>query len=253
MRRKVELLLGAALAAGVPGTTARALADHPRTDAAPLNALGDSATPAFHPPLRPLVLTRELRREMPGGREFVSRRHYAIRFEREGAGWRIDGDLVSSEVEAPGVAPEMAELERSRKDTGLFPLHLDGNGLIVAQQGSRDEANARQTRLAAAAFLDRAGLAGTDRQAVLDAVARLQAQGRAAGGNWPADLFVSRSGAREEVRSIPLGDGLTGKVMIAIAAESDNGLVERFERRVTTDNGVSRRHSTEVWTIALAR
>jgi len=247
MSRKIELLLGAALAAGlVPGLAAGT----PRTDVARLPAAADR----FAPPAGPLVLTRELRRQMGTSGSFVSRRSYQISFRPKDDSWRVEGTLLSSEVEAPGVAPEFVELERARRDVGLFPLELDSHGMIVTQRATTDRVAEAKMQSVAASTLAHAGIAAPSREAALAMMASLVARASQNGGTWPADLFVSRAGERVETRSLPLGDGSAGKVTISIrAAEGSNGLVERFERRVVTETAGTSRQSTETWTIALAR
>jgi len=243
MTRKIDLLLGAALLAGAAVPPAHAAGERP----------GPAAVAAFAPP-EGALLTRELRKDFARGGELVSRRTYAIRFVPEGAGWRVEGNLVDNAVEAPpGVAPELIALERNRADSGLFPLHLDAQGLIVRQAGGSDPANEAATITAAQGFL--AGkLPETDRAAAVAMAVALQARARSAGGTWPADLFRPRPGARREVRRLPVGNGSAGTVTITVsAADRADGLLERLERRVVTETAGSRRTSTETWTLALAR
>lgn len=247
MIRKIELLLGVALAA----MSASGLA----ASGQPVDPGSRPAThAAFAPPAGPVRLTRELRRQMSGGREIVARRSYEIRFHRDGRGWRVDGTLMQSEVEAPGVAPQLLELERRRKDEGLFPLLLDASGRIVVQNGSSDPATERSLASAAADVLSGTPLAEPDRRAALAVASSLYAQARAAGGNWPVDLFVPEPGQRVETRTIQLAEGAAGKVTITIsAADGPTGLVERFERRIVTETAGNSRQSVETWTLALAR
>lgn len=246
MTRNIELLLGAALAAMTAAGGAQAAAG-PRSDSLPAPARPG----AFAPPQGPLVLTREVRKDFARGGEIVSRRRYAIRFVPAGNGWRVDGRLADSAVEAPpGIAPELIALERTRSDAGLFPLLLDSHGMIVRQNGSADPANEAATLKAAQAFL--AGkLSEADRAAAMAMAAKLQEQARRAGGNWPVDLFRPRHGEHSEVRALPVGNGSTGTVTITVAAaERPDGLLEKLERRVVTEAAGSRRLSIETWTLA---
>ncbi len=249
MKRKFELLLGAALVA-TAAVSAQA-ADGPRADSVPPGA----ARTDFTPPQTPLILTRELRKDFARGGELVSRRRYAIRFFPALGGWQVDGTLVSSEVEGPaGIASELLELERTRTDDGLFPMRLDRTGLIVNQPGAADAANDAAILAAARTFLAGRGVAPTDSAAALALAQRLQAQSRAAGGNWPVDLFRPRQGTHSEVRTLPALEGASGQVTIMIAAaERPDGLLERLERQVVTEAAGTRRRSVETWTLALAR
>ena len=246
MKRKLRLLVGAVLAgAVVPGGAMAGERAGPAADGGAV----------FAPPGAPMVLTRELRKTLVDGQSFVSRRRYAIRFVPSLDGWQVEGTLLASEVEAPADVPAaLVELERTRSDEGLFPLRLDRAGLIVAQQGSHDPQSSARALAAAQSYLATSPLSSADRSAAGALTARLQAQTRAAGGNWPADLFRPVPGERSEVRRIPLGGGADGKVTVTMAAAgSPAGVLERLERRVVTETAGSRRLSVETWTLARAR
>ena len=210
---------------------------------------------AFHPPATPVLLTRELRKALPDGKEIVSRRRYAIRFVPQGAGFRVEGDLVGTEVEAPPELARLAEVERIRSDEGLFPLTLDASGMIVAQQGDHDPVAEARTIAEAKAYLaQQTQLSDEDRAAALAMVVKLQSQARASGGNWPADLFRPATGEREESREIPLPDGSAGKVKVTIAARNaPDGLLAQLRRNVETELAGTSQLSTELWSIAAAR
>jgi hypothetical protein len=262
LRRKLELLLGAtlaALAAHAPAARAGAAANPPTDPYSRLARPAPGAAPraAFAPPATPMVLTRELRRTLGDGQEVVSRRSYAVRFVPEGQGWTVEGEVVSSEVEAPPSVPAaIVALERGRSDDGLFPLRLDGEGLIVAQQGSSDPASAERALAVVRARLADAGLSPADRAAAVAMAEQLQRQSRSAGGNWPVDLFRPANGERSEVRTVPLGNGAEGRVTVTTAAataSSRTGLVDRFERKVLTETGGTSRLSVETWTLRRLR
>src|SRR5436309_1976086 len=73
-----------------------------------------AASGGFSAPSGTLVLTRTLRRPLPGGAEIVSTRSYEIRIVADGDGFRVDGSLLSSEVTAPPSLAALAALERNR-------------------------------------------------------------------------------------------------------------------------------------------
>lgn len=242
MSRSVRsrFLLGAALAALSAATTASAAA-----------ATAHSSPGTFNPPAGPVLLTRELRKALSDGKEVVSRRRYAIRFHPNATGYRVEGELVGADVDAPPELAQLADVERTRSDEGLFPLALDRHGLILEQQGADDPAAAARTMAAARDFIVKAQMTDAERTAALAMVAKLQAQARAAGGNWPADLFRPASGEHQESRELPLPDGSTGKVTVTITAtDAPGGLLDRLQRRVVTELGGSARLSTETWTLA---
>ncbi len=248
MTQGVHLLLNAALLAIAPALALPALA-------ADTAIPGSAAETAFNPPEGPLVLSRELRKGFGARHEFVTRRRYEIRFVPDGAGWRVDGTLLASEVDAPpGMAPQFTEVERTRSDTGLFPMHLDRAGRIIVQSGPADPAAEARALAAARTVLESANLAPAERAAAIELASRLQSQARAVGGNWPADLFHPRTGQHSEVREMPLGSVGAGKVTVTVAADGDaRGLLARLQRRIITEAAGSTRLSIETWTLAAAR
>ena len=87
----------------------------------------------FAPPSTPMLYTRRLERSLVGGASLTVTRRFAVRFVLEADGFRVDGEQVDVTVEAPPQLATLAELERERVETGLFPLRLDPAGTIVGQ------------------------------------------------------------------------------------------------------------------------
>jgi hypothetical protein len=202
----------------------------------------------FSAPEHPVILTRELRRVMAPGLEIVSRRSYELRFLRQGNGWQVDGSLVETEVDAPaGLAPLVA-LEKARKDEGLFPLHLNNEGLIVSQPGADDAIAAGKARTVVSSSVEKLDMSGTDKAIAAQMVQRISAQSRVVGGNWPVDLFRPVAGPRTRVQDVQLPGGKQGKVTVTVQANPDQrGLLEQFERRVLTELDGTSRLSLETW------
>ncbi|MES2493847.1 MAG: hypothetical protein V4579_11285 [Pseudomonadota bacterium] len=238
-----RLLVGAALA-GLSAAAASASAPQAPPSAQPASA-------AFTPPRGSVLFTRELRKILADGKEIVSRRRYAIRFEPAGSGFRVEGRLIGADVTAPAELAQLAEVERTRSDEGMFPLVLDREGLIVRQPGGDDPGAAERTIAAARAFLARSNLPEEEQAAALAMAAKLQAQARAAGGTWPADLFRPSSGQSRASRDLSLPDGSSGRVTVTITASKGTaGTLEQLRRDVVTELDGTERLSTETWTLA---
>ncbi|MFC3175062.1 hypothetical protein ACFOD9_12455 [Novosphingobium bradum] len=240
-RRRLDRALGMALAAlAVPAGLAAAPAA--QAQAAP-----------FRAPAGPLVLTRELRRTLADGQQLVVRRRYHIQISASAAGFTVTGDLAGVEVEAPAAMADLAEVERQRPDTGLFPLELDRSGLIVARPAPTETVELGGARKAMTAYLARTDLTPAERTAALGMAARLQAQGQAQGNAWPADLFRPMPGERREQREMTLPDGRSGQVTVTVAAsDGPGGVLEHMERRVITELDGTERLSLERWSLAAA-
>lgn len=212
---------------------------------AALNASAPAAqAPAsFAPPQTRLVLTRTLHSPLADGKEIVSRRSYELRIAPDGLDYRIDGTLIDSKVDAPAPLGFLAELERNRPDTGLFPLRLDSRGLLLAP-GERPASDSIHR---AAAHVEQRipGSARADSAGFVKAVENSGSTTR-----WPEDLFVSRTGLRTNRQAVTLPDGTKGHVTIEIEVTRPSDTQTLVERRVITEIGSSRRMTREEWLIA---
>jgi hypothetical protein len=234
--RIAVLLAGAA--ALLPGLITLAHAD-----------VGTNCEAAFAAPDVPLILTRTVTRALPGGRQIVASRRYQVRFFAEGDGCRIEGEMVSASVEAPPALRVLAELERTRPDTGLFPIHLDGRGRIVSQRIGDDRSATSSAADLLSARVAQAPIAPTERAAASHFVGQVAQSGGES--VWPQDLFRPAPGLRTEVRQMPLPDGNIGEVSITSDARTDpvSGRLVSFERTVLTRIGETTRGSRETWTL----
>jgi hypothetical protein len=213
--------------------------------AAALVANAEAPAPAtgFSPPLdRPMLLSRTLVRELADGKAIVATRRYRVAFHRSEAGWRIEGVLVASEIDAPPPLAALAAIERARPDDGLFPILLDGAGRIVTRPEAPHDRGAIEQALASAAA------------ARADPAFLAQLKAAAAGGGmtrWPATLFLPGAEHHEESQEIPLPEGAPGVVRIELDRASPVGAatMARAERTVTTELGGTRRVARETWTL----
>lgn len=231
-------ILLAGIAAVVPVAASRADPPQPAAVGSP-----------FIAPEGEFVLTRELRKSLHDGKEIVIRRSYAVRFSREASGFRLDGELLDVSVDAPESLRALAEMERRRPDTGMFPLRLDAQGFLLPS----DPRPAAPAVRKAAAFVQsevrEMGLSpSAERQATAFAAAIERNPGYT---RWPVDLFRPRAGTRHEERAINLPGNMRGTVTIEISARTQEhgDLLGSLTRTVVTDTGESRRTSIEKWTL----
>lgn len=218
---------------------------------APSAVAHDSAA-EFAPPRTDMLLTRTLRRALPDGEEVVARRSYAVRFVSDGQGFRIDGRLIDVAVETPPSLQALAEIERKRPDTGMFPIRLDAAGMII---GGEPPAAGEASEKAAAIAAGQIGASGLVAIDMLQAQAFIsQMRKRRAASLWPADLFHPLAIRRSETKTVALPDGQSGQVVIETVAQTagSSGLLASFERTVTTDLQGDKRVTRELWTLAPA-
>ena len=210
---------------------------------------GESSS--FRPPLDTMLLTRTFRRPLPGGAEVKTQRSYEIHFVSEGDGFRIDGELVESVVDAPPALQALAALERSRPDTGMFPMRLDVRGKLLPKDEPPTSMATQQAGKLAAQQIDEFSLPAAQAREAREFVE--QVKGRTGRTPWPQDLFNPAPGQRQHVQTIPLPNGAQGQVSIEIDARTDepSGLLATFERTVTTELGSDARVTQETWTLSV--
>lgn len=219
-------------------------------------ALADAAAQVqlrFTPPSAPLVLTRTLYRDLADGKQVVVTRRYAIRFSPDGDGFRVDGTLIDATVDAPPFLARLAEIERTRPDSGVFPAFLDNRGMIRSGTSTKLDGPTRQQALASAREVIAAAPAPVEARRETGALLGQVANG-GSGAGWPVFLFNPGPAERVERRNLALPDGGQGEVEVRIRAQGlqPGGLPQRLERVVVTRLAGTERISREVWTIAPA-
>ena len=197
-----------------------------------------------------MIYTRRLVRELRDGEHLSVCRSFVLRFVPRGEeGYELEGEQSAVEVAAPEKMAPFAEIERSRVETGVFPLRLCARGLIE-----------RGPEFAASRLLDRA-LAEARRQlAALPAGERAQADafvqsvhraGASLAAHLPEDLFAPTAHSHSERRAIEVPGGEAGEIDIRFTAEADpqTGLMTRARREIVTIIGNGRRTTVEDWTL----
>lgn len=213
--------------------------------ASPAPAPADTA--AFILPDGPINLTRTVRRTLPDGKEVIATRSYEVRVARDGGGYRVEGRLLSAQVDAPPSLEALAAIERKRGDDSLFPFRLDAQGLIVSPAAPGDGASLQAAGIAARHAIAKGRLAPAQRREAEAAVGQIMARGAAgSGAQWPADLFRPALGRRTSVTAISLPGGRAGTVTTAIEVTREAGAA-RIERTVVTETGGNRRTIREIY------
>ncbi len=231
---------------------AGAMAIMPVVAAAMPSVSAATSRPAqFQPPREPMVLTRTLHRALPGGAEVKTRRSYEVRFVSDGDGYRIDGELLETLVDAPPALQALAALEKRRPDDSMFPMRLDARGLLKpAESPVTSSATSQQAVDLALRHIDRLNLPAGQAKEARTFVNQIR--NRTGHTPWPDDLFNPAPGQRRQVQTIPLPNGGQGQVSIEIEAHADapTGLLASFARTVTTELGGDSRITREIWTLS---
>ena len=218
-----------------------------------LGTTGAVAQPAsrFTPPPGPMRFVRRLRRELGDGAAIVVTRQFSVLFVPVPGGWRVDGEQIAVTVDAPPVLSALARLEEQRTETGLFPLMLDANGLILSGPPGYKPKDMSQAVDEAFAWLARNRLAGSTQVAAREFAVGLATVGARLTSQIPPDLFTGRLARLERSHDLTMPDGRPGKVSVSYgsAAQSPAGLLQRAERIVTTEAGGTVRRSLEEWVL----
>jgi len=205
----------------------------------------------FDPPAAPMLYTRRLQRELNDGKLFVVTRSFAIRFEPADDGYRVTGEQVAVEVDAPPQLARFVEMERRRVEQGLFPLHLTKAGQIV---GLKDVEQAPELDNAIAQVLT------TIAEVVKPAedAEQLARFARAIHENallllttLPPDLFAPERAEHQESRTLNLPDGSEGVVTASyhMARAPATGLLTQAQREIVTEVAGHHKRTVESWTL----
>lgn len=213
-----------------------------------------AARTLFEPPAGPMVLTRTVWKTLGDGKQIVVSRRYAVSFSRNASGFDVEGRLLDASVDAPGALAVLADIERRRADTGMFPIQLDARGWIHGAKPADERAlGPRQEALKGGLrTIEAAGASAQEQREHAAQLALLAQQG--IGGVWPSDLFNPLQPRRHNRREIALPDGQVGEVDVTIVVRAmlPSGLPEAVERTVVTRLGGTERVSREEWTLAPA-
>ncbi|MBX9644107.1 MAG: hypothetical protein K2W91_08415 [Novosphingobium sp.] len=204
----------------------------------------------FAPPFEQLILSRTVIRELSDGTQIKVTRRYAVRFAPAESGFLLDGKLVDVSVDVPPLLNSLAEVERRREETGMFPVRIDSTGTILSGQGggqadlrARDEMTTRAT-----AVLAGTGMPSENLQLGTRFVSQaLQAQPRSP---WPVDLLRIPPGEHRQSRTVALAGGAEGRIEVVTRVDAllPCGLPSSIERTVVTLLAGTRRVSREIWT-----
>ena len=235
----IRFALSAALLPALSSQTARA-------------AMGQTRT--ISPPSGPMIYRRSVLRTLPDGLVLTVERSFTVQFAPMANGYRLTGTQASAQVSAPPSLDAFARLEEQRVEQGVFPLLLDGTGLIV---GAPSVPRAQEVAEALAVLEARMGYAGKPPQSddEMAQIARsLHDSGTQIGSHLPPDLFAPVDEDWQEQREIALPWGDTGSVLVEFDARRDSatGLMREATRAVTTRLGEDSRRATETWELGPA-
>ena len=206
------------------------------------------------PPAEPMLFVRRLTRELPGGYAIVVERGFRIRFAAQADGFRIEGEQVSSSVDAPPNLAAYADIERQRVETGVFPIELDAQGLIRSTPAAAAPAAlARGVELALEQVRTMQLPKGGEDQARTFLLGLEQAAGRISSAP-PPDLFIPPANPEQATREVTLPGGLAGSISSRFSGTLSplTGLLQQAERIVVTETAGSTRRTLEHWTLGAA-
>ena len=221
--------------------------------AMPLLSVAGAASAAVRPirfPTGLVDLTRVLERDLADGATIRVVRRWECEFGSFGAGARVNARQIASKVEAPAALAAFARIEEQREVTGLFPVELDRNGIMVGwTDGQPDSIQGAIDRAIGA--IEAAVPPAEELSSAREFLSSLGAAAASVVSQVPRDLFFPEAGERAETRPMTLPGGVPASYEVAIesAASLVSGLLEHTERRVVTHIGESSRTTLERWEI----
>jgi len=217
----------------------------------PVAARSRALAPAGHfdPPHEPMRYTRRLERSLADGASLAVSRSFAVRFLHAGPGFRVEGEQVAVEVAAPDKLAEFARIERERREEGLFPLSLDGNGQLVEAARPPLSAQLDAAVREAMAEIERRPREPAERAELRRFVGAIRQSAGRLTTELPSDLFAPSAPERRETRAVPLPGGGAGQVTVTFTAAADpaTGLMREAAREIVTELAGDRRLTIERW------
>lgn len=199
-------------------------------------AMGQSGSARFAPAAGPYRLTRTVERQLGRAGKLVVARTWALTFTQQARGFGVTGAQTGVTIDAPPVLAPLAQIERERVEEAMFPLLLDGSGVMAARAAGRsDDAVAEAVEAVRARLATQQFTAG-DLALASQFMDSLQAAGHSALAAWPLDLFAPGNRSATDRREVALPGGTTGTLTIATTAAADpaTGVMQHFERRIDT-------------------
>ena len=206
---------------------------------------------AFAPPRGPMLYTRRIERSLPGGHRFSVSRSFAIRFREEARGYRVEGEQVAVEVDAPESLESFAAMERQRREGSLFPLLLDRQGMIAAEAEAEEAPRLDQAVQEALQRIAQLPVPQADEADLTSFVRAVHANAAQLLTALPRDLFAPADQGSSESRTLALPGGSEGVVTVAFDADAEpiTGLMRSARREIVTEFAGSLRRTMESWTL----
>ncbi|WP_296721842.1 hypothetical protein [Erythrobacter sp.] len=203
----------------------------------------------------PMLLERELVRELSDGAAITVRRGWEIGFARQARGILVSGAQVSASVDAPPNLAQLAAIEQRRSTQGMFPILLSETGLILASgPAPTAPADLSAALRSAEAVIARLTRSGPRRDSLMRYLAEVHRAGSSEFEIMPADLFFPAATPVRQVEAIALPDGIAGEFALlweARAAPDARWLAEGERQVITRIDGLERR-SRELWKLRRA-
>lgn len=239
-RAILAVLLGAGAAGGLRGLIG------------PLQA---APTMPLRLPGAPLQLVRVLQRRIGEDAAITVRRSWLVQCERQGRGIVLTGQQISADVSAPPHLAALAQIERQRDASAMFPLMLSDDGVILTPGNASAPDDILGSALTAAeALIARQPVPADERERYRLYLAQVHQAGASLLDSLPPDLFFPNGSAVERSHPVALPGGLTGRFTLVYSSEPqpDAPWLKRAERRAMTDVAGITRAASEVWTLSLA-
>ncbi|WP_338242010.1 hypothetical protein [Aurantiacibacter hainanensis] len=218
----------------------------------PVRALASVPGRLIAPPGVPMRYSRAVSRDLVDGALFTVSRDFAVEFRPFDDGFILHGAQSQVRVDCPDSLAAFADMERSRDESGLFPIGLDPFGQILSgsiAQPATGDLDAAVDRALDALAAQR--LAADEREQAARFVSALQQAAQRITAFLPTDLFAPTSRSRRDERTVALPGGAHGSVETVFECEHDSqtGLMRSARRDILTTVAGSTRATHERWSL----
>lgn len=216
----------------------------------------DPVSAALAPPLRlperPLRLARLLQRGVGETAVITVRREWEVWFEHQGRGIVVSGRQLMAEVSAPPHLADLARIEQQRDASGLFPIMLTEQGILLPGGEARavsDEVG--KAMRAAEALIARQRVPTGERERYRHYLGEVHRAGTGLLDRVPPDLFFPTGEPIRRSETLALPEGMIGSFWLDYMSEPhpDAPWLKQAERHVVTRIAGLERVASEVWTL----
>ena len=200
-------------------------------------------------PEGPQLLTRRIERSLSDGEWIKVSRRWEVAFSRQGQSIALTGQQLDCEVDAPPSLAPLTAIEKSRSTAEMWPILLNGSGLIFAAGNGVAARDVDKAIEVAQRMIAERPIPASERSALREHLAIVRRTSSSLLEQLPDDLFFPVAGPMRAVRPITLPGGMVGEFELSYSATAapGRGWLDRAERLIVTRLAGTEQIAREYW------